>query len=60
MIEEALSVCLLLLKNVDKARAFRTSRGKTGDFKSPESENDKPLFLLFSKTRIALKHGIMN
>ncbi len=43
MIEEALRVCLLLLKNEDKARAFRTPRGKIGDFKSHESENDKPL-----------------
>ncbi len=43
MLEEVLSVCLLLLKNEDKGRAFRTVYGKIGDFKSPESENDKRL-----------------
>ncbi len=43
MLEEALGVCLLLVKNEDKLHAFRTSYGKTGDFKSPEGENDKPL-----------------
>ncbi len=43
LLNEDLSLCLLLLKNRDKTCAFGVLYGKIGDFKSFESENDKPL-----------------
>jgi hypothetical protein len=43
ILEGIIVFCPLSLKNESKPCAFGISRGKIGDFKSPESENDKTL-----------------
>jgi hypothetical protein len=52
ILEGIIVFCPLSLKNESKPCAFGSSRGKIGDFKSPESENDKILGKCFNVNRM--------